>query len=130
MNPMTAMSSQDNMPKQALATVLERVRAELSGMQQLMLDVEHMVARMMAKQSDADVLHAYVIEVQQLDVLAQRIAGLGEYVGELASVMPQDWEVDPSEAATILKLADQMKRLTGVEGDERGAGDPNEDIFF
>jgi len=115
---------------ETLATVLERVRAELTGLQQLMQDVEHMVAKMVARQSDAEVLHAFVIEVQQLDVLAQRIAGLGEYVGELASAMPEDWEVDPSEAAITLKLADQMKRLTGLEVNEGDAGDPNEDIFF
>ena len=99
-------------PPEPLATVLQRVGREISSLQTVVLDIERLVGRMMGERDDVATLAPYIVELQQLDALAQRIAGVGDYLNALACDLPADWRVDAHAPARRLGLSEQVSRLT------------------
>ena len=116
-----------------LAAVLERVGREIGSLQAVVHDVEHLVGDMMSGRGDAPTVGAlapYMVELQQLDALAQRIAGVGDYLKALAQDLPADWMVDAHAPARRLGLSDQKNRLTGAELMTADDADQNSDPLF
>ena len=119
-----------NPAAEPLASVLERVGREISSLQTVVHDVEHLVSDMMGGRGDIGALAPYMVELQQLDALAQRIAGVGDYLKALAHDLPADWEVDAHAPARRLGLSDQKNRLTGAELMTAVDADLNSDPLF
>lgn len=122
--------SNPNPAAEPLARVLERVGREISSLQAVVHDVEHLVSDMMAGRGDVGVLAPYMVELQQLDALAQRIAGVGDYLEALAQDLPPGWQVDAHAPARRLGLSDQKNRLTGAELMTDDDADLNSDPLF
>jgi hypothetical protein len=110
--------------------VLERVGREISSLQTVVLDVERLVGRMMGERDDVNALAPYIVELQQLDALAQRIAGVGDYLNALACDLPAEWRVDAHAPARRLGLSEQANRLTGAALLTADDADLNSDPLF
>ncbi|MEI9915579.1 MAG: hypothetical protein WDN29_06935 [Methylovirgula sp.] len=45
-------------------------------------------------------------ELQDFDHISQKLKNLADFLGALALILPEDWQVDPTIATKVLTLAD------------------------
>lgn len=58
-------------------------------------------------------------ELQDFDHICQKLKNLADFLGALALVLPDHWQLDPGVAAKVLTLTDLSTHLAFIEkGDE------------
>jgi len=62
-------------------------------------------------------------KAQGLDLLAQHLSGVADFLEALAPHLPADWSVDPVPAARTVRLSDLSDRLAGLPVAVAGSDD-------
>ncbi|MFN3890852.1 MAG: hypothetical protein ACK4MV_10685 [Beijerinckiaceae bacterium] len=113
-----------------VSAVLGRVGAELLDLKLIAEDIESIVAALLDRESDQEIIKTFLVEVQQLDLLVQRIAGVGSYISDLALQAPREWRVDPCQSASGLQLGDQVSWLVNGIRSEKNSANDIDDLWF
>lgn len=91
-----------------LNVLLPAVAAELTDLSHLVLRLESVLAH--AHPPD----HRMQVELQVLDLLAQRLTGTAEFLGTVAETLPDGCTADIAAAAGAVRLAHLAARLRGT----------------
>lgn len=90
---------------------MERIGQEMSELATAVHRIQSLVSILIredAFREGADNIH----EMQSLDLIAQKIEGLSDFLGGLSRDIPTGWSVDTREAARLLALSELVARLT------------------
>ncbi len=98
----------------AVRLLLHRVAAELEQLQQGVALVEDAVGDLIANQKPP-MANLKFKELQFIDNLGQSLAGLREFLVGLGPDIPGEWRLDPTAAATCLRMHSLTTRLLGDE---------------
>jgi len=100
----------DDYPHLPLCDVVERVSHELNDLAGAVHRIQSLVSLLVRQ----DALHGHknVHEMQSLDLIAQKIESISDFLASLSGDMPSFWRVDTREAANLIGLADLAARLT------------------
>ena len=72
---------------------------------------------------------ATIERLQTLDLIAQRLHGLGCFLGALGPTLSENWQADAVAAARIVVLSDLQRRLSCVAPDSPSAEDGDTGAF-
>ncbi|MGC1301026.1 MAG: hypothetical protein WA840_01520 [Caulobacteraceae bacterium] len=94
-----------------LADVTMAVQAELTRLAALAVDIQETFgeALVIAASSQPESL----AKAQGLDLLAQHLFGVADFLEALAPHLPPDWAVDPTAASRAVRLSDLSAHLAG-----------------
>jgi hypothetical protein len=98
-----------------LANALGRTTSELRAIVASVDDLEHAVGAMLSPSPTPSNTH--IQELQSLDMIRQRVAGIADFLEALNETVPEIWRVDANSAARLVTLADMAARLSGAETD-------------
>jgi hypothetical protein len=105
------MSAPPNKPlnDRPLAEVTLAVQAELNRLATLAVDIQETFgpALVQAANDHPDTL----AKAQGLDLLAQHLFGVADFLQALAPHLPPDWAVDPTAASQVVRLSDLSAHL-------------------
>lgn len=87
---------------------------ELRALNDLALSVQSVLGAALAQRSGDAAVHR---AAQSLDLITQRIDGLGLFLATLVTDVPGGWRLDCRGAAERVTLADLAGRLMGAQGD-------------
>ncbi len=62
---------------------------------------------------DGEERNLFMIRVQDLDLLVQRLQGMAAFLHALEPSVPAEWTLDPAEALSGLLLSEQARALGG-----------------
>jgi hypothetical protein len=100
----------DDYPHMPLRDVVERVGHELNDLAGAVHRIQSLVSLLVREDAFHD--HKNVHEMQSLDLIAQKIECISDFLAGLSGDMPSFWRVDTREAANLVGLADLAARLT------------------
>lgn len=98
----------------SLGLVVERVVGELSDLAHLTDRLQDALSEIVAD-GGAPSIGSSVRELQNLDMLGQRLIALSSFLDALRPTLSAKWIVDPGPATKILTLAEVARRLSGTE---------------
>jgi hypothetical protein len=100
----------DDYPQMPLRDVMGRISHEMGELAGAMHRIQSLVSLLVR----ADAFHdgKNVHEMQSLDLIAQKIECLSDFVAGISQDMPAFWRVDTREAANMIVLSDLAARLT------------------
>jgi len=99
--------------QESAAEIARRVATELQQLSLVTARIECAVGGLILNSSgSASGLHQ---DLQSLDSLGQMLDALAQFLNDMASQIPQDWQFDPTKAASSLKLKDLAQRLSNQE---------------
>jgi hypothetical protein len=106
----------DDYPHVPLRDVMGRISHEMAELAGAM----HRIQSLFSLLVRADAFHdgKNVHEMQSLDLIAQKIECLSDFVAGISQDMPAFWRVDAREAANPLALSDLAARLTFTDRPE------------
>ena len=100
----------DDYPHMALRDIVERVSHEMSDLAGAVHRIQSLVSLLVREDAFHD--HKNVHEMQSLDLIAQKIECLSDFLTGISEDIPPFWRVDAREAAHLIVLADLAARLT------------------
>lgn len=100
----------DDYPHLPLRDIVERVSHELNDLAGAVHRVQSLVSLLVREDAFHD--HKNVHEMQSLDLIAQKIECLSDFLAGIGGDMPSFWRLDTREAANLIVLADLAARLT------------------
>ena len=100
----------DIYPEVPFKDVLERVGQEMGELATAVHRIQSLVSILLRE----DAFHKTdnVHEMQSLDLIAQKMEGLSDFLNSLSQDVPSVWRVDTREAAQLLALSELVARLT------------------
>jgi hypothetical protein len=107
-----------------VANALSACAAELDALSRACDALQHALGPLLVDR-------AAIEAAQGLDLVTQSLAALSEYLDAVSCQVPDDWSIDPHQAAAGLTLADLAERLKGEVMEAAAlAGVPDDlDIF-
>ena len=100
----------DDYPHLPLRDVVERVSHELNDLAGAVHRIQSLVSILVREDAFHQV--ANIHEMQSLDLIAQKVESISDFLAGLSSDMPSFWRIDTREAANLIGLADLAARLT------------------
>lgn len=95
--------------REPAAEIARRVATELQQLSSVTARIECAVNGLILNSSTGTSgLHP---DLQSLDSLGQMLEGLAQFLNDMATQIPSDWQFDPTKAASSLKLKDLAQRL-------------------
>ena len=107
---MQPVEKADDYPHLPLRDVVERVSHELNDLAGAVHRIQSLVSLLVRE--DAFHNHKNVHEMQSLDLIAQKIECLSDFLAGVSEDMPSFWRIDTRDAANLIVLADLAARLT------------------
>jgi hypothetical protein len=98
-----------------LASVISRVEEELGDIAQLIDYNQSVIAKLTWEAGGSD--PAYVKAMQDADLISQKLAGIAEFLRNVADAVPPDFHVETHRATGNLRLAELMHKI-GAKGRE------------
>jgi hypothetical protein len=105
-------STEDASPM-PLRDLMNRVGTEMEELAGAVHKIQSLVSLLLRE--DAFNNSANLHEMQSLDLIAQKIEGIGEFLAGLSQDLPATWEVDAHEASQVILLSDLAARLLGED---------------
>jgi len=96
-----------------LSTTLSAVALEINDLAHLSDRLQTLISGALAADSSANPEH--LREFQAIDLLVQRLHGVGIFMNALAGSIPEDWRVAAAAAASNVPLGDLARRLGSDE---------------
>jgi len=96
-----------------LSTTLSAVALEINDLARLSDRLQTLISGALAADSSANPEH--LREFQAIDLLVQRLHGVGIFMDALAGSISEDWRVAAAAAAANVPLGDLARRLGGDE---------------
>ena len=107
------LKSTDNTSPVPLRDLMDRVGTEMGELAGAVHKIQSLISLLLRE--DAFNYTANVQEMQSLDLIAQKIEGIGEFLAGLGQDLPASWKVDAHEAAQVIVLSDLAARLLGED---------------
>jgi hypothetical protein len=98
-----------------IADVTDRVSDALTDVGDAMHRLQSLIAPLVLEAAARNPAHLRVL--QDFDDICQKLKNLADFLGALALVLPDHWQLDPSVAAKVLTLADLSTLLAFIEKD-------------
>ncbi len=109
--------STDGRQVDTLGDLLLKCQSELTDIANLIEAAEQVLCG--PETSTSTVAASNVVAVQGMDLAIQKVHGLGEFLAELSSTLPQQYLIDTTTALNVVKLADMQRRLrTSLQNQE------------
>jgi hypothetical protein len=105
-----AAEKADDYPHLPLREVVERVSHELTDLAGSVHRIQSLVSLLVRENAFHDGKNVH--EMQSLDLIAQKIECLSDFLAGIGQDMPPFWRIDTREAANLIVLADLAARLT------------------
>ena len=99
----------------SLTSTIERTTRELRAIAASVDELEHVVGAALTLAGSGAPSNSHILELQSLDVVRQKVAGVADFLDALNETIPQAWRVDAEAAARVITLSDMAARLAGVE---------------
>lgn len=100
------MSGREDVP---LVDVLYSIECELSELGQLAHRVQDVISSVILSEAATDI--DKFRDAQALDLLAQRVFGLAQFLRDFAPELPTAWRADPTRAASSVTVLELSRRL-------------------
>lgn len=115
------MRKPDAMPREGcgrpISEPLLRASEELQSMTSEVEKLEHLISAVASGSGKID--RQTINELQNVDLLRQRIENVAIFMRLISEVCPEHWTVDAQGASQALKLSDLAVRLSGEAVDRR-----------
>ena len=98
-----------------LTDTLERTTRELRAIAASVDELEHVVGAALTLERSDTPSNSHILELQSLDVVRQRVAGIADFLEALNETIPQAWRVDAGAASRVITLSEMAARLGGAE---------------
>lgn len=95
----------------SLRDLMDRIGGEMNDIAGAVHRIQSLISLLL--RADAFNDDANLREMQSLDLVAQKIECLGEFLSNLSQDLPAGWEVDAHEAAQVITLSDLSAKLLG-----------------
>jgi len=111
-----------------IADVTDRVGEALTDVGEAMHRLQSLIAPLVLEAAARNPSH--LRELQDFDHISQKLKNLADFLGALALVLPDHWQLDPSVAAKVLTLADLSTHLAFAERSDDDAHAPGDFELF
>lgn len=111
-----------------VADVTDRVGEALTDVGEAMHRLQSLIAPLVLEAAARNPSH--LRELQDFDHICQKLKNLADFLGALALVLPDHWQLDPSVAARVLTLADLSTHLAFAEKSDEAAHAPGDFELF
>lgn len=112
----------------SLADVTDRVCEALDDVGESVHRLQHLIAPLVLEAAARNPAH--LRELQDFDHISQKLKNLADFLGALALILPEDWQVDPTIATKVLTLADLSVHLSFAKKDEDAPHEPGDFEMF
>lgn len=100
----------DIYPEVPLREVMQRIGEEMNELASAVHRIQSLVSILVREDAFNDTKNVH--EMQSLDLIAQKIECLSDFLGGLSQDIPSVWRVDTREAAQLMALSELVARLT------------------